>query len=292
VLSQSILNGLIAGCEYGLVAAGLALVYQVRSFFHLAHGAVCLTSAYAANLLIVEQHWPPQIGIPAAILWGAALGVLMELAVYRPLVRRGASSTILLIASLGLLITLQSIVAFLFGSFTRSFFAEGVDEGLLVGGLRVTAVQLVTIAVFAAAAALLWLWMFRTKTGKEVRAVADNAQLSVAFGIDSGRVILLVFAVGSALAATAGILAGYNTNIFPTMGFWGILPAVVAIVVGGLGSISGAFLGAMFVGIVQNLAAWFLPTVWTNAIMFVVLLGFLLFRPTGLVGVALPNTRT
>jgi branched-chain amino acid transport system permease protein len=289
---QSILNGIIAGCEYGLIAAGLALVYQVRSFFHLAHGAVYLTSAYVANFLIAENHWPLQVGIAVAILWGAALGVLMELAVYRPLAKRGASSTILLIASLGLLIALQSIVAFVFGSFTRSFFAGGVNEALLVAGLRVTAVQLLTIGVFAAAGALLWLWMFRTKTGKEVRAVADNAQLSVAFGIDSGRVVLLVFAVASALAAMGGILAGYNTNIFPAMGFWGILPAVVAIVVGGLGSISGAFFGAMFVGIVQNLAAWFLPTVWTNAIMFVVLLGFLLFRPTGLVGVALPNTRT
>ena len=292
MLLQALLNGLIAGCEYGLVAAGLALVYQVRAFFHLAHGAVYLTSAYAANVLIVERHWAPPLAIAAAMLWGMALGVLMELAVYRPLVRRGASSTILLIASLGLLIALQSIVAFLFGSFTRSFFAGGVNEGLLVGGLRVTAVQLVTIGVFIAAGALLWLWMFRSKAGKQVRAVADNAQLSIAFGIDSNRVILLVFAVASALAAIAGILAGYNTNIFPAMGFWGILPAVVAIVAGGLGSISGAFLGAMFVGIVQNLSAWFLPTVWTNAIMFVVLLGFLLLRPTGLVGVALPNTRT
>src|ERR1700733_10503085 len=76
---QAILNGLIAGCEYGLVAAGLALIYQVRSFFHLAHGAVYLTSAYVANLLIVEQHWSPQIGIAAALLWGTGLGVLMEL---------------------------------------------------------------------------------------------------------------------------------------------------------------------------------------------------------------------
>src|SRR5438270_13331485 len=106
MLSQSILNGLIAGCEYGLVAAGLALFYQVRSFFHLAHGAVYLTSAYTANLLIVGLRWPLSIGIAAAILWGIALGVVMELTVYRPLVRRGASSTILLIASLGLLIAL------------------------------------------------------------------------------------------------------------------------------------------------------------------------------------------
>jgi len=123
---QSVFNGVIAGCEYGMIAAGLALTYQVRSFFNLAHGAVYLTSAYIANILIVEGQWPLQIGIAVAILWGTGLGVLMELAVYRPLVRRGASATMLLIASLGLLIALQNVIAFFFGSFTRTFYAGGV----------------------------------------------------------------------------------------------------------------------------------------------------------------------
>src|SRR5947209_19419096 len=98
---QSLLNGIISGCQFGLVAVGLALVYQVRAFFHVAHGAVYLAGAYVANILIVDHQWPAFAGIPAAILVGVVLGAAMELAIYRPLARRGASATILLIASLG-----------------------------------------------------------------------------------------------------------------------------------------------------------------------------------------------
>jgi branched-chain amino acid transport system permease protein len=292
VVLQSLLNGAIAGCQYGLVAVGLTLIYQIRSFFNLAHGGVYLTSAYVANVLIVDKSWPAPIGIFIAVLFGMVIGVLMELSIYRPLARRGASSTVLLIASLGLLIVIQNIIAFAFGSFTRSFSTANASESVPILGLRITDVQLIAIGVFAAITALLWLWIYRTKSGKLVRAVADNVPLSIVFGIDSDRVTLSVFAVASALAAIAGILAGYDTNIYPTMGFWGILPPVVAIVVGGLGSIAGAFLGALFIGVVQNLAAWFLPTVWANAIMFIVLLGFLLARPSGFAGAVLARGKT
>jgi branched-subunit amino acid ABC-type transport system permease component len=281
---QVILNGIIAGCEYGLIAAGLMLVYQVRSFFNLAHGAVYLTSAYVANFLIVVGNCPAAAAIPIAIAWGAGLGALMELAIYRPLIRRNATPTVLLIASLGILIAAQNIVVLAFGSFTRTFFPSGIPEGIVVAGLRLTVIQSLTICVYAVIVATLWLWFFRTKSGREARAVADNPQLSIAFGVNADAVILRTFAVASMLAAVAGILAGYNTSVFPSMGFWGILPGVVAIVVGGLGSISGAFVGGLFVGITQQLAGWFFPAQWQTAALFVLLFGFLLFRPQGFVG--------
>jgi branched-subunit amino acid ABC-type transport system permease component len=288
---QSLLNGVISGCQFGLVAIGLALVYQVRGFFHVAHGAVYLTGAYVANVLIADHQWPAFAGIPSAILAGVLLGLTMEVAIYRPLARRGASATILLIASLGILIVVQNVIALTFGSFSRTFFGQGVQEGFTLWSLRVTRVQMISVTAFALIGAILWVWMFKTRSGKTVRAVADNPELGIAFGIDSDRVILLVFAVASGLAAVAGILAGYDTNVYPSMGFWGILPPVVAIVVGGLGSISGALAGAMFVGIVQNLAAWFLPAIWTNAILFMVLFAFLLIRPSGMIGAPLPRPR-
>jgi len=288
MLTQAISNGLIAGCEYGLFAAGISLIYRIRSFFHLAHGAAYLVGAYVANVLAIEARWPMAIAIAAAIFLATMIGAAIELAVYRPLVRRGASVTILLIASLGLLIALQNVVEFAFGSFTRTFYASGAPSALVVAGLRVTSVQLVTVGVYAVVGLLLWGWLYATRSGKIVRAVADSAELGIAFGIDSDRVILTVFAVASALAAIAGILAGYNTNIYPTMGFWAILPAIVAVVAGGLGNISGAFLGGLFVGVVGNLAAWFLPSAWQDAVMFAILLAFLLIRPQGIVGTALP----
>jgi branched-chain amino acid transport system permease protein len=286
---QALLNGVISGCQFGLIALGLALVYQVRTFFHVAHGAVYVAGAYAANILIVDHHWPAYAGIAAAIIAAAALGAAMELAIYRPLARRGASGTILLIASLGILICVQNVIALAFGSFTRTFFGQGVQEGFALWTLRFTRVQAISVVAFALIGAILWVWMFKTRSGKEVRAVADNPGLAMAFGIDSDRVILLVFTAASGLAAVAGILAGYDANVYPSMGFWGILPPVVAIVVGGLGSISGALAGAMLVGIVQNLSAWFLPAIWTNAVLCIVLFGFLILRPSGMIGTPLPR---
>lgn len=284
MMAQIIANGVIAGCAYALVALGFGLIFSVCGFFHLAHGAVYTVAAYSAYTFICLCGWSPWVGVPVAIIAATAVGALIEIIVYKPMRRFGASSLTLLICSLGIMVAIQNGISLVFGDDTKLLRSTGVYEGIAVFGAHITPIQFIIVGASVLLSTSLFAWIRLSRYGKITRAVASDPGLATIVGIDSPRVVLMVFGLGSALAAVAAILIGYDTDLTPAMGFKSILMAVVAVIVGGIGSVRGSLLGGLLVGLVQHLGVWRLPTQWQDAIVFVVLIVFLIVRPEGFFG--------
>jgi len=285
MLPQLFVNGLIAGSIYALVALGFGLIYSTTRFFHFAHGAVYAVGAY---LTYAGWLWGLSlyIAIPLAVIGTSALGALLDIAVYRPLRKKGASSLILLLASLGLFIVIQNLISLIFGDDTKTIRSGAVTEGLPIFDARITPIQITIIAVSVPLLALCSVFMRRTKIGKVMRAVANDPELARVVGIESDQIVLFTFVLGSALAAIAAILISLDTDMTPMMGFYALLMGVVAVIAGGVGSIPGSALGGLLVGMAQHLGVWKISTQWQDTIVFLILIFFLLFRPQGFLGKA------
>jgi len=284
MVQQLVLNGMIAGAIYALVGLGFALVYRTVRFFHFAHGVVYAVGAYAAYGLAAGLRAPVAGAWLLGVGCAALVGIGIDRLVYRPLRTRKAPALILLIASFGVFIFLQNLLQLTFGAQILSMRTGEVSEGHHVLGAVITDVQIVIMA--AAVVVLMSLWVVErwTKLGKETRAVADDSLAASVVGINPERVILWTFVIGSALAGLAGILISYETNIEPTMGFNALLKGIIASIIGGIGSVPGAALGGLFLGLAENLGIWKLPAMWKDTIAFGLLIVFLLIRPQGLLG--------
>jgi len=283
-LNQLIINIIISASLYALVAFGFTLIYSTTRFFHFAHGIVFTSAAYFVYALYIFLKLPFALSVGLAILLSAGLGCLIDRAIYRPLRQRKSSSLVLLLASLGVYIVLQNLISLFFGDDTKSIRSGVVKEGLNVFGARITPIQITIIAVSIILLIGLVLLLKRTKLGKAIRAVSDDPELSSICGIDSERIILYVFAIGSALAGVAGILVALDVDMNPTMGMRFLMMGVVAVIIGGVGSITGTALGALLLGMAQHLGVWKISSQWQDAIAFAILLIFLLFRPEGFLG--------
>jgi branched-chain amino acid transport system permease protein len=220
----------------------------------------------------------------SAILVAGVVGLGIDRLVYQRLRRQKAPGLILLLASFGVFIFLQNLIQLIWGAQILTLRAGDVKEGHRVLGAVITDIQITIIAVSCLLLAGLWTLTKWTKLGKEMRAVADDSLAASVVGIDSERTIAWVFLIGSALAGLAGILISYETNIEPTMGFNAILKGIIASIIGGIGSIPGAAIGGLVLGLVENLGIWKLPSAWKDALAFGVLILFLLFRPQGILG--------
>jgi len=284
VLLQIIANGIIAGAIYTLVALGFGLAYSTTRFFHFAHGIVFTAGAYFTFLFKVWLGLPLFFSIALAIALSTFLGCLMESSIYRPLRHKGASSLILLLASLGIYIVLQNVISAVFGDDAKTIRSGIVKEGLNLFGARITPIQILIICVSAVLVVVVALLLKKTKIGKAMRAVANDPELASVSGINSDRVILWTFAVGSALAGVAGILVALDVDMTPTIGMNALMMGVVAVIIGGVGSIPGVALGAILLGMAQHLGVWYISSKWQDAIAFVILAVFLLFRPEGFLG--------
>jgi len=287
VLIQVVLNTLISTASIALVASGFSIIYATGRFFHFAHGAVFATAGYCVYLCTEIGGWPLGLSLPTGIAAGTGLGLLMELCVYRPLRRKRASRLVLLLSSLGLLIVLQNTISLAFGDGTKILWVSGSWESFPVWEGRLTAVQAFAIVGSAALSGTLLGMIGLTRLGRTMRAVAEDRDLAWIVGVDCDQTILLSMGLGSLLAATAGTLVALDTGCSPMMGFSVLFLGVVAAVVGGVGSASGAIWGALLVATVQNLGALVFPTQWQDAIVFSVLILFLLLRPQGITGCSL-----
>jgi len=281
---QLIANGFIAGSLYSLVALGFALIYGATRFFNFAHGAVYTAGAYLTYALIAYVHLPLLAAAPIAVLLAAGLGLLTELGIFRPLRRKSSPPLILLIASLGLYILIQNVVSLAFGDDVKTLRDTPVHEGLLIFGARITEVQLLTLVVAMGLFIATTLVLSRAKFGKAIRAVANDRDLAYVTGIDADRSIAIVYGLGSALAGVAAILISLDVDLVPTMGMNALLMGAVATIIGGIGSIPGAAVGGLLLGLTQHLGGWKIGSQWQESIAFVVLLVFLLFRPYGVFG--------
>jgi branched-chain amino acid transport system permease protein len=283
VLEQLILNGVIAGGIYALIAIGFSMTYGLLRFLNLAHGSLYVIGAYLAYVFFsMGMHIVGAFIF--AVMGGAIIGVAMNYSAYKPLRSKKSSSLILLLASLGIFIFVENLMIALFGAEVKTIRTGPITQGMDFFGAIITQTQVIIIVVALITLLLVELFLQKTKTGKAMRATADNKDVAQVIGIDVERITTYTFAFASALAASAGVLIAIEQNLEPTMGLNAVIKGFTAGVVGGLGSVRGAVAGAFLLGLVENIGIWFLPSGYKDAIAFVVLIIFLLFRPQGLFG--------
>lgn len=280
---QIIINGFLSGCAYALVALGFALIYTSTRTFHFAHGAIYTLSAYLFYSFYNVLGWPLWIALILTPALAALSGILVDKIVYLPLVRHGSSPFIHLLSSLGLYIVIVNIIAMLYGNDTKVI-SPGVQPSIRIGSLVLTKFQLLTLLSFSVFFAALIFILRKTSLGRIIRAMRDDVDLVSALGINPLKTRMMVFALGSALAAVSAILSGLDVGIDPNIGLTGILTGAVAVIIGGIGIFEGAAFGALLLGVLQGLAIWQISSQWQDAVTFLVLLLFLLFRPQGAFG--------
>lgn len=282
---QLIVNGLIAGSIYALVAAGFATIYATNRFVHFAHGTTVTVSAYVLYTFFKSINLPFTVSATLTVAAGAVLGWAAYRGLYRPLKARGASNGALLIAGIGLMIFLENLMLLLFGAEVKTVDFLPVRKGIELGFI-ITPLQIVIIAIAGILLAALHALSHRTKLGTTMRAVADNQELAQITGVNTDRVCTLSFVIGSVIASLAAILVALEQNIEPTMGTPLIIKAFTGAVIGGVTSLPGAVLGSYLVGLAENIGIWWLPSGYKDAIAFALLFVFLLVRPSGILGIS------
>lgn len=283
IFVQLTLNGIIAGSIYALVALGFNLIYGTVRFFDIGYGALTAVGGYIVFFLSKQLGLGLPISIVAGVLVAGGIGYLVYRLVYAPLRTRKASNMVMLIASLGVLTVLQALVAILFTSQFRTLSqVAGTQPIFDVFGGVITQTQVIILVTGLVIMLLLAALLRWTRFGKSVRAISDSEEVSKVVGIDTKKVVGIVFFIGSAIAGLAGILVGFDTGIEPTMGFSLLLKGVVASIIGGIGNVYGGILGAFFLGLIENFGIWHISAEWKDAIAFVILIIFLVFRPQGI----------
>jgi len=282
---QLLATGLVTGCALGVVAISFSLVYATTKIFHVAHAGIYTLGGYLAWSLLV--HGAPLIAaVVVPIVACTALGALIQSQLYARLERRRATHLVVLIASLGALAVIQNIVAAVYTPNILQFPLAWSGEVLPLGSVRLTYVQLLTIVVsLAAYAATMWFAHY-TILGKRIRAVASNPMLADITRLQPQTVYVYVIAIASALVCLPGILVPMDLGLQPYGGVTPLLTATIAMIAGGVGSITGAFVLSVAIAVLQNLSLLVMPGEWSIGVTFFIFVIFMLFRPTGLFAAA------
>ena len=281
-----LINGLSLGSVYAIIALGYTMVYGIAKMLNFAHGDVIMIGAYIALLTMSQAGMSPVIAVVAAVIVCTVLGVLIERIAYKPL-RNASSSLAVLITAIGVSYLLQNIALLVFGANTQTFPSVITWSGIsLAGGqLNISGVTIVTIAACLIIMAVLMTFVQKTKPGQAMRAVSEDKGAAQLMGINVNGTIALTFAIGSALAAIAGVLrCSAYTRVTPSTGAMAGMKAFVAAVFGGIGSIPGAFIGGLLLGIIEILGRAYISSQMADALVFAVLIVVLLVKPTGLLG--------
>lgn len=281
-----LINGLSLGSVYAIIALGYTMVYGIAKMLNFAHGDVIMIGAYIALLTMSQAGMSPVIAVVAAVIVCTVLGVLIERIAYKPL-RNASSSLAVLITAIGVSYLLQNIALLVFGANTQTFPSVIAWNGIsLAGGqLNISGVTIVTIAACLIIMVVLITFVQKTKPGQAMRAVSEDKGAAQLMGINVNGTIALTFAIGSALAAIAGVLlCSAYPSLTPYTGAMPGIKAFVAAVFGGIGSIPGAFIGGLLLGIIEILGRAYISSQMADALVFAVLIVVLLVKPTGLLG--------
>jgi len=298
---QELVNGLTLGSVYALIALGYSMVYGILKLLNFAHGEVYMIGAFIGYGVLtvsggaVDPMFPIWLLISfmfiAAMIGSGLLGVVIERFAYRPL--RNAPRIAPLISALGVSFFLQNTALLLFSADFRSYDTFSLDNGTLFthgihsGPLNISLIRIIVIVTTAALMVGLALFVSRTRLGKAMRATAYDREAAAMMGIDVDRVIVLTFFIGSALAGAAGVMVGLVfQRVYHFMGFVAGLKGFTAAVVGGIGSIPGAMLGGIFIGLAESFSQGYISTRFYDLIVFGILIVVLIVRPTGLLGKA------
>ena len=277
-------TGLVVGSLYVLCALGWGLIYGTTLHFHVAHGAVFTLAAYYAYAGQKLLGLPLGAAVIGAIAAAALSGLLIDFFIYQPLERRGALRTTLFIASLGLLTLIENLLAILFTPDPLRMDVGWLADAVQIGPVFLTRLHLVSVASATLGFLALMAFLRYSLSGRAIRAVASSPEMARTVGIDLRRVHLLTYAVGSAISAPAGILVAMDVGVEPYRGTTFVLLASVAVIMGGIGSIPGALLGALVLALLENLGVWKIPSEWQSSISFGVFLFFIVVRPRGFFG--------
>ena len=282
---QYLINGISIGSVYAIIALGYTMVYGIARMLNFAHGDVIMVGAYMSYCVTSYLGLPPAVGVLTAVVVCTLLGVLIEGLAYRPL--RGVPSLAVLITAIGVSYFLQNAAQLIFGSAPKNFKSIVAIKPLVLfnGGLTITGEVIVTVAACIVIMIGLTVFTNRTKMGKSMRAVSEDRDAAQLMGINVNRTISVTFAIGSALAAVAGVLlCSTEPTLMPTPGSMPGIRAFTAAVCGGIGSIPGAMLGGILLGVIETFSKAYLSTQFSDAIVFLVLIVILLVKPAGLLG--------
>ncbi len=279
-----LISGLGLGSVYAIIALGYSMVYGIAKMLNFAHGDVIMVGAYVSFFAMTLAGLPFAVSVPAAVVVCTLLGMTVERLAYKPL--RQASSLAVLITAIGVSYFLQNAAQLLWGSDTKIYPTILPGAVSLFGGqLSVSYLTIVTILTCILIMTGLMLFINKTKTGKAMRACSEDKGAATLMGINVNQIISITFAIGSGLAAVAAVLlCATYPSVYPTLGSMPGIRAFTAAVFGGIGSIPGAFLGGLLLGVIETFAKAYISTQLSDAIVFAVLIIVLLIKPTGLLG--------
>ena len=280
---EQLINGLRTGSIYALIALGYTMVYGIAKMINFAHGDIIMVGAYTLFVGSITLGLNPVLAVILTIIVCAALGIVTEKVAYKPL--RNAQPLAVLITAIGVSYLLQNLSLLIFKATPIPFGSIIKFPSVSIGGINISGVTIVTFIVTIISMVALTLFINNTKQGRAMRAVSEDKGAAALMGINVNRTISQTFAIGSALAAVAGILyiAQYE-SLQPTLGALPGIKAFVAAVLGGIGSIPGAILGGLVLGIIESLSKAYISTQLADAIVFGVMVIVLLVKPSGLLG--------
>jgi branched-chain amino acid transport system permease protein len=280
-----LVNGIANGSHYALLGLGFGLIFATTNIVHFAYGPVFTCAAYVTWSCAVLLGMPVWLSLIMGIAMGGTIGGVIYVLLYRPFEKSNAPVFVFLVAALGLVIVIENLIGIFAGTDTKVIPDVVNDTHILeVFGsfLIYNDMQVYQVLALVVISALLWAFMRFTNYGKAMMAMTDNVEMARIIGIDTVKVALLVFIIGSAISAAPAGLILIKDGATTSMGFNAVFIAFVAVVVGGVGSLPGAVLGGFVVGLIESVGMMNIPTEWQSTIAFVVLFLVLVFRPTGL----------
>lgn len=278
---QLVIYGIVFGCILSLGAIGVSLTFGILRFANFAHGDLMTVGAYLGWTLVRQLSLPFWLSLPIACLGTVAIIFTVDWLVFRHLRRR--SPVILLISSFGIALILRSLVQLVWGS-GQEVFRPGIQSPLELGGLTIKLDQLIIIGGAIVLVVALHVFLQYTKTGKGMRAMADNIDLAKVSGINTEQMVLWTWALGAIMACAAGMFLGLDTQLNVTMGWKVLLPIFAAAILGGIGSPYGAIVGGLVIGLASELSTLVISPAYKLAVAFAILVGMLVCRPEGLLG--------
>lgn len=283
MIYQQIVNGLMLGASYALVAIGYTLIFGVLNLLYFAQGEVFMVGAFVGLYLVLYGGAGIFGAMFGAMIACGLMGVVAVFVAVRPVGKDRPLAP--LISTIGLTIILQNLAVYIFGG-QQVAFPETIEQRLYqLGPVTISSAQLVILGTALVLMALLWLFIEHTKLGRAMRATAENHETAALLGVDVNRVVLITFIIGSGIAGVAGVLDGIkNSNISPFMGLGAAVKGLIVMLLGGLGNVPGAMVAGLMLGMIEILSAAYIGTTERDLFSFLILILILLWRPTGLFG--------
>ena len=283
MIYQQIVNGLMLGASYSLVAIGYTLIFGVLNLLYFAHGEVFMVGAFVGLFLVTHAGFGIFGALIGAMIACAVLGVVAVFVAIRPVAKDRPLAP--LISSIGLTIVLQNVFIYFIGGQQLSF-PETISPTLYrFGPVTVSSSQIFVLVIAISLMALLWLLIERSKLGRAIRATAESHETAALLGVDVNRVVLITFIIGSGIAGIAGVLDGIkNSSISPFMGLGAAVKGLIVMLLGGLGNVPGAMVAGLLLGMIEILSAAYIGTTERDLFSFLILILILLYKPTGLFG--------